>query len=119
MPATLNPPYASLVTIRTSIQNALKTDLPPDMLANAIMPLLTTVNQWSSQISIMLQDSGSVISINLIVSIRKDLFVAPTFSQTVLGPSVAELPPPFQEFQNFIHKLIDAQKADRPAHKVR
>lgn len=114
----LNPSYATIATIRSSIQNTLKTDLPSEMLINAISPFLISVNQWSTQIPSMLDGVGSPASVNLVFAIRKDLFVAPQFTQTVMGTALADLPAPFQEFNSFIHKLIDAQKTDKVPSKV-
>jgi hypothetical protein len=121
MSLTLNPSFATVTTIRASIQNTLKADLPSDVMVNAIAPLLTTVNQWSSQLTAMLEGSGPPSSANLVFAIRKDLFIAPLFSQSVMGTPLVDLPAPFQEFMNFIHRLIEAQKTERekPAPKVR
>ena len=113
MSTVLNPPHATIATIRTSIQSTLKAELPPDVLASAIAPLLTTVNQWSSQISTLLEGPGPPLSANLVFAIRKDLFIAPLFSQSVMGITLVDLPTPFQEFMTFIHKLIEAQKTER------
>src|ERR1700675_3013297 len=121
MSAILTPSYATVVTIRSSIQNTLKAELPPDVLANAIAPFLTSVNQWSSQIPAMLEGSGPSAAANLVFAIRKDLFIAPLFSQSVMGTPLVDLPAPFQEFMSFIHTLIDIQKTERekPIAKVR
>lgn len=120
MSTVLNPSHATIATIRTSIQSTLKAELPPDVLANAIAPLLTTVNQWSSQIPTLLEGPGPPLSANLVFAIRKDLFIAPLFSQSVMGITLVDLPTPFQEFMTFIHKLIEAQKTERekPVAKV-
>ena len=117
MSSVLNPSHSTMVTIRSSIQNTLKADLPPEMLINAIAPFLTSVNQWSTQIPLIIEGTGSS-SVNLIFAIRKDLFVAPQFTQSVMGTALADLPAPFQEFISFIHKLIDAQKTDKVPVKV-
>jgi hypothetical protein len=99
-----------MLTIRNSIQTSLKTDLPPDVLAGVIAPLVTTVNQWSTQIPVLLEGTGSTASVNIVFAIRSDLFHAPRFTQNVFGLPLNELPAPYQEFVSFIHKLIDAQK---------
>jgi hypothetical protein len=119
MATVLNPTYQSIVVVKTSIQNALKTGLPGEMLGGAIAPLLSTVNQWATQIPIMLSEVGPNTSVNLIFAIRKELFVAPLFVRNVLGIPLMDLPAPFQEFQSFIHKLIEAQKAEQATPKVR
>jgi len=113
MSSTLQPSVSTISTIRGSIQNTLKTELPPDVVANAIAPYLSSVNQWSGQISAMLEGPGHPSAANLVFAIRKDLFIAPLFSQSVMGTPLIDLPAPFQEFMNFIHKLIEAQKIER------
>jgi hypothetical protein len=120
MSSTLNPSYATIATIRNSIQSTLKADLPSDVLANVIAPYLITVNQWSSQIPAMLESSGPLNCANLVFAIRKDLFIAPLYTSSTLGIPLSGLPAPFQEFINFIHKLIEAQKTerDKPIVKV-
>jgi hypothetical protein len=113
MSTVLVPPYSTIATIHTTIQNTLKAELPPNLVINAIAPYLTSVNQWASQIPALLEGPGPSASANLVFAIRKDLFVAPQFTQSVMGPSMADLPAPFQEFLAFIRKLIDAQKPDK------
>ena len=112
MSTVLIPPYQSIVVIKNSILSALEADLAGCVKAHAIAPLLNTVNQWSSQIPIMLTEVGINTSANLIFDIRKELYVQPLYSRNVFGLPPAELPPGFREFQNFIHKLIGAQKAE-------
>lgn len=113
MSSNLTPPHSAIVTIRSSIQSTLKNELPAVMLANVIAPLLSSVNLWSTQIPALLDGTGSSSSVNLVFAIRKDLFVAPQFVQSIMGIPLADLPAPFQEFISFIHKLIDAQKTDK------
>jgi len=88
-------------------------DLPPDLMANAIAPHLTSVVQWASQIPAMLEGSDSPSAANLVFAIRKDLFHAPLFSHSVMGTALVDLPAPFQEFTNFIHRVIDMQRSER------
>jgi len=113
MSSVLTPSYATMAAIRTTIQNTLKGNLPSEVLVNAIAPLLTTVNLWSNQIPAVLEGSGSTTSASLVFGIRKDLFIAPLFSSSVMGIPLSGLPPPFQEFMAFIQKLIEAQKNER------
>ena len=113
MASSFNPPFQAVSTIKTSIANALATDLPSEVRAGMIAPLLTQVNQWANQVSAMVDHTGTPIHANIVFAIRKDLFLAPQFNQCVLGIPLSELPPPFSEFLNFIHKLIDAQKSDK------
>ena len=120
---SLNPSLSTAGTIRSSIQNALKLDLPPGVLANMIAPLLVPINQWSTQIPAVLEGSGTssaANAANLVFAIRKDLFVSPSFSQSVMGQALVDLPGPFRDFMNFIHQLIEVQKTERekPIAKV-
>jgi hypothetical protein len=121
MSASLSPSYSTMTTIKAVIQTTLKSDLPSSLVAGALAPFLVTVNQWSSQIPLMLEGNGPSASANLIFAIRKDLFVGPSFTHSVLGVALPDLPIPFQEFLSFIYKLMDAQRVDRerPAVKVR
>jgi hypothetical protein len=112
MSAPLDPSLAVMSTIRTTIQNNLKADLPSDLLANIVAPFLSQVNRWSTQIPVILEGSGPPLAANLVFAIRKDLFGGPQFNHCVLATSASELPAPFQEFQEFISKLIEAQKGD-------
>jgi hypothetical protein len=109
MSSVLVPSHQAMSTIRSSIQATLKAELPPDVLAGVVAPFLMSVNQWASQIPLLL-DGNSVASVNLVFAIRSDLFQAPRFVQNVFGLPLVELPPPYQEFVAFIHKLIEAQK---------
>jgi hypothetical protein len=113
MTTTLTPAHQTIVAIRSSIQSSLKTELPADVLGTVISPLLSKVNQWSTQIPVMFEGAGSPASVNLVFAIRKDLFIGPLYTNSVLGVALSELPPEFQEFANFIQQLIDAQKADK------
>ena len=117
----LVPSHQTVNTIRISIQGSLKSELPPDMQASVIAPLLSTVNQWSTQIPLLLEGTGSTSSVNLIFAIRKDLFLGPAYIETSFGLELAKLPTPFQEFASFIQKLIEAQRVekDKPLPKVR
>lgn len=113
MSSTLNPTLATIATVRGSIQTALKVDLPANLIVNGIAPYLSSVNLWSNQIPTMLEGAGPSTSANLVFAIRKDLFLPPQFTQSILGIALAELPAPFQEFVAFTHKLIEAQKNDK------
>jgi len=95
------------------------TDLPAEVRATVIAPLLAQVNQWSTQIPLVLEGPGCLY-VNLIFAIRKDLFHSPQFRLSTLGISISELPPPFIEFLAFTSRLIESQKPDRekPLPKV-
>ena len=120
MSATLNPSVPTVTSIRASIQAMLKAEMPADLLATSVAPLLVNVNKWADQIPAVLEGPGAV-NVNLVFSIRKDLFVVPSFTQSTFGPVLAELPAPFKDFINFTYKLIEAQKPndkDKPVPKV-
>jgi hypothetical protein len=121
MSSALQPSYAVVATIKTSINSTLATELPAEVRANVIASLLAQVNQWSTQIPAMLEVSTPPLPVNLVFAIRKELFVAPLFVTSTLGVAIPELPVPFQEFLAFIASLIEAQKSDKekPIVKVR
>ena len=118
--ASLSPSHSAITLLRKSIQENLKTDLPPFTIATLISPFLAQVNLWSTQIPQMLDKPGPSTSANLVFAIRKDLFTGPSFNQCILGIPLNDLPIVFQAFLNFIHKLIEAQKGDKekPIPKV-
>ena len=113
MSSTLSPAYQAIVSIRSSIQAALKYDLPIEQRAKLIAPLLATVNLWAPQIPVMVEGPGPSPSANLVFAIRKDLFTGAQFAQNVLGLAALNLPPAFQDFLSFIQQLIEAQKVDK------
>ena len=113
MSTSLTPSLQTMASVKLQIQTTLKTELAGVMLAQIVAPLLSTVNLWSTQIPVMLEGTGSSASANLIFSIRKDLFVSPSYTQNVLNVPSGELPTPFQEFTTFIQQLIDAQKVEK------
>ena len=120
MSATLNPSVPTVTSIRASIQAMLKAEMPADLLATSVAPLLVNVDKWADQIPAVLEGPGAV-NVNLVFSIRKDLFVVPSFTQSTFGPVLAELPAPFKDFINFTYQLIEAQKPndkDKPVPKV-
>jgi hypothetical protein len=118
--STLVPSHQIVNTIRMFIQGSLKLELPPDMQASIIAPLLSTVNQWSTQIPLLIEGTGFPSSVNLVFAICKDLFIGPAHNKTSFGMEVSKLPTPFQEFSSFIHKLIEAQhiEKEKPIPKV-
>jgi hypothetical protein len=115
MPDSLKPSYEAIMTIKGSIQNAPTLEMGPERYSAAIAPLLSLVNQWSTQIPLLLTEVGPNTSINLVFAIRKELYIGPQFTQRIFRLSPAALLLAFQEFQDFIHKLIKAQKVKQPA----
>ena len=113
MSSSLSPSYMTMSAVKHAIATNLKSKMPGDLVTNAITPLLNTVNEWSTQIPAMLEGGGSSSSANLIFAIRKELFVAPAYTQCVLGTSPNNLPASFGEFLHFIQKGIEAQKSDK------
>ena len=120
MSASTVPSAQTIAAIKTSIQNTMKAELPQDMLANAVAPFLTTVNQLASQVTSLVETPGNAALVNNIFSIRNEIYAAPRYIHSAFGIPLSELPAPFHEFGTFIHKLIEAQKAekDKNASKV-
>ena len=85
MSSSLSPSYMTMSAVKHAIATNLKSEMPGDLVTNAIALLLNTVNEWSTQIPAMLEGGGSSSSANLIFAIRKELFVAPAYTQCVLG----------------------------------
>ena len=116
----LNPTFGTIASVHGSILGVLKSDLPPGTAVDVIGSLLPTINLWANQIPIMLDGPGTSPSANLVFAIRKDLFRSPDFSLSFNGIPIAELPSAYQEFNSFLHKLMDAQQSgkEKPASKV-
>jgi hypothetical protein len=121
MANTLNPSFNAVCSIKSSIISTLITELPPEVRAGVIAPQLVQVNQWASQIPLMMECTTSPTPATVIFAIRKELFLGPHFTQCVLGIVHADLPSPFHDFLAFITKLNEAQKQvkDRIPPKVR
>ena len=119
MSSTLNPSPATMAAYKGTIVSTLKNDLPCDVLASAVAPILACVNQWAGQIPAMLEGPSPSPNANLIFAIRKELFQPPLFINNIFGKPLSELPAPFQEFVNFIRELQDAQKVDRECPVVK
>jgi len=119
--STLQPSFETVAAIKESIVSTLGTNLAPNIRASAIAPLLSQVNQWSTQIPALLTMAGPNSPVNLVFSLRKELFLPPNYIQSVLGIPASTLPTAFQEFLSFIIRLIDAQKPEKekPLPKVR
>ena len=114
MPDILNPTYEAIVLAQDAIQRTVKLSMASEDYPKLISPWLTMVNQWATQIPVMLREVGPNTSINLVFSIRKDLFLDPHYTHPVFHLPPSELPLEFQEFQDFIRKLIRAQKVEQP-----
>jgi hypothetical protein len=120
MANALNPSFNAVCSIKTSIASTLITELPPEVRAGVIAPQLVQVNQWASQIPLMLETTTSPTPANVVFALCKELFLAPHFTQCVLGIAHADLPTPFHDFLAFLHKLYEAQKPgkDKAPSKV-
>jgi len=118
--STLQPSVETVAVIKESIISTLSTNLAPNIRASAIAPLLSQVNQWSTQIPALLTMAGPNSPVNLVFNLRKELFSPPNFIQSSLGIPASSLPTAFQEFLSFIARLIDAQKPEKekPLPKV-
>ena len=112
-PAPLDPSADAVSFICNSIQTTLRSGLPNSLAVDSIAPLLTRVNQWSTQLTALFEGNAPHAGVNLVFSIRKDLFVGPPYLKTVFGTSLTELPAPFHEFLSFTSRLIEIQKPDK------
>jgi hypothetical protein len=113
MSGTLNPTLAVAISIKTSIVTNMQMDVSGAVRAEMIAPLLTVLCKWETQIPLMLEGTGPSASANLVFAIRKELFQPPSFAQSTLGISLADLPAAFQEFVAFIQKVQEVQRADK------
>lgn len=117
--SVLSPSFSVIAAIRADIVSILKDGGTPEALAINISPSLAIVNQWSSQIPLLLSVDNSGSCIDLVFAMRKDLFQGPLFSEASFGTPVADLPEPFQSFLNFTREIISAQKSEKSLQKVR
>jgi len=118
----LHPSIQNVQSIKENISSVMQNHaLPASMRASLIGPQLAMVNEWSDQTNLVLEHSEAPAPVNLVFAIRKDLFIAPQYTQCALGVLAAELPPAFPAFLAMILKLIGAQKTDKekPVVKVR
>lgn len=118
---TLHPSITVVQSIKDVILSISQNHmLPASMRAALIATQLAIVNDWSDQINLVLDHPDAPAPVNLVFAIRKDLFTAPQFMQSVLGIPSSELPPAFPAFLAMILKLIGAQKTDKekPVVKV-
>lgn len=116
---SIAPSFAVIAAVRADIIGALKSGNPPDVIAAQIAPSLFYVNQWASQIPLLLAGSGPGSCLDLVFTIRKDLFVPPAYTQLSFGTLVGDQPESFQVFTAFVRDIISAQKAEKPVQKVR
>jgi predicted permease len=116
----LKPPLSTVQALKDVILALVQsTSSSPLSRAGMIATQLETVNQWSSQIALLLEGPDTTANANAVFAIRKELFIAPLFKSCVLGLSLSDLPSEFQDFVTFISKLILVQKPDKPVTKVR
>ena len=111
----LHPSIQNVQSIKDNISSVMQNQaLPASMHAALIGPQLAMVNEWSDQINLVLDHPEAPSPVNLVFAIRKDLFIAPQYTQCSLtGVPTAELPPAFPAFLAMILKLIGAQKTDK------
>ena len=117
--SALSPSFGVMAAIRGDIISALKRNSSPEESAKSISPSLSLVNQWSTQIPLLLSVDNSSSCVDLVFAIRKDLFQGLHHSQTTFGTLVAHLPEPFQLFLNFTRDIIAAQRNEKTVQKVR
>ena len=72
------------------------------------------------KINLVLNHPEAPAPVNLVFAIHKDLFIAPQYTQCILGVPATELPSAFLAFLAMILKLIGAQKTEKekPVVKV-
>jgi hypothetical protein len=117
--SALTPSFGVAAAIRADIIGFLRSRGSPEEMANNIAPSLSVINQWSTQIPLLLSPNSPPGCMDLIFSLRKDLFVGPLFVLSVFGTPICDLPEPFQKFSTFIREVIASQKSDKPHQKVR
>ena len=118
----LHPSIQNVQSIKDNISSVMQNHaLPVGMRAALIGPQLAMVNEWSDQTNLVLDHPEAPAPVNLVFAIRKDLFIAPQYTQCFLSVPASELPPAFSAFLAMILKLIGAQKTDKekPVIKVR
>lgn len=118
---SLHPTIPTVQSIRDNIYSVMQNHaLPSSMRAALIGPQLGMVNEWSDQITLVLDHSEAPAPVNLVFAIRKELFIAPQYTQCLLNIPATELPSAFPAFLAMILKLIGAQKTDKekPVVKV-
>jgi hypothetical protein len=120
---SLHPAISTVQSVKDNISSVIQNHgLTVSMRAALIGPQLAIVNEWSDQINLVLDHPEAPTPVNLVFAIRKDLFIAPQYTQCVLlSIPPAELPTAFSAFLAMILKLIGAQKTDKekPVIKVR
>lgn len=107
---SLIPEFATIAATRGNIITILKAGLPLDTSSSIIASSLSLVNQWATQIPLVLSSKAPSNALELVFAIRKDLFVAPSFEETTLDIPVADLPDSFRTFLAFSRELSQAQK---------
>ena len=117
--SVLYPSFGIIAAVRADIVTMLKGGGSAEDLAKGLAPLLAIVNQWSTQIPLLLSMDNSGSCTDLVFAIRKDLFQGPLHSQATFGTPVIDLPDPFQHFIHFTRDIISAQKAEKGSQKVR
>jgi hypothetical protein len=111
---SLNPTLATVQGLKDGILSVLQNHaMSPMDRSQCIASMLTIVNQWSTQIPLVLDNNDAPANVNLVFAIRKDLYLAPQFTTCVLEVPGTSLPPAFASFLSMILKLIGAQKPDR------
>lgn len=113
--SVLSPSFGIAAALRGEIITALKAHTAPETLNAIIAPSLSMINQWATQIPLLLNQSNCI---DLIFALRKDLFTGPSFTQTTFSTSVADSPEAFQVFLGLTRELMTAQRNEKGS-KVR
>jgi hypothetical protein len=113
----LSPSFEVVASLFETIQNEIAKKGDPVELATLVSSLLQPIGLWSNQIPQMLSGTPSSKCANLIFAIRKELF--PTKDTNIFGKALADLPQTVQDFDLFVHKLMDVQeKSKKPLPRV-
>jgi hypothetical protein len=113
--ASINPSFAVAAAIRADIVTILKARVNPEETAKSISPSLAVINQWATQIPLLLAGPNSGC-LDVVFALRKDLFNGPNYIQPSIGLAMEQLPESFHIFINMTREVIALQK---PAQKVR
>ena len=116
--ASINPSFAVAAAIRADIVTILKARANPEETAKSISPSLAVINQWATQIPLLLAGPNSGC-LDVVFALRKDLFNGPNYIQPSIGLAMEQLPESFHIFINMTRDVIALQKPDKPSQKVR
>src|ERR1700689_2307208 len=115
--STISPSFAVASAIRADIIFVLKSRNSPEDMATSISPSLAIINQWATQVPLLLA-SPTPGCLEVLFALRKDLFNGPNYVQPSIGLALEQLPEAFQVFINLTREVISLQKNEKPPVKV-